>query len=62
MSSQELLSWLNKNVDGTHISEHTINVNDRIIDFMNQNNISFKGDKNIFFMKLILFLHKNSSV
>lgn len=62
MSSQKMLNWLNKNVDGVYISEHAITINEKIMDFMKKNDISFKGDKNLFFMKLLLFLHKNSSV
>ena len=62
MGSNELICWLNSDIDGVFLSEHAIQINDKIINFLNERELTFKCDKNIFFMKLVLFLYKNSSV
>ena len=62
MGSTELICWLNSDIDGVFLSEHAMQINDKIIKMLNGRELTFKGDKNIFFMKLLLFLYKNSSV
>jgi hypothetical protein len=62
MSSHDLINWLNKDIENKLISEYILDINDTIQKFIKNKNISFKGDKDLFLMKLILFLNKNSSV
>lgn len=62
MSSHDLINWLNKDIENKLISEYILDINDTIQNFIKNKNISFNGDKDIFLMKLILFLNKNSSV
>lgn len=62
MSSHDLINWLNKDIENKLISEYILDINDTIQKFIKNKNISFNGDKDIFLMKLILFLNKNSSV
>ena len=63
MGSQELIEWLNKDIDNDKlISEYILDINDTIFKYLKQNNIPFNGDQKVFLMKLILFLYKNSSV
>jgi len=63
MGSQELIEWLNKDIDNDKlISEYILDINDKIFKYLKQNNIPFNSDKKVFLMKLFLFLYKNSSV
>ena len=62
MGSQQLIEWLNKDIDNKLVSEHILGINEKIIIYLKQNNIPFDGDQKVFLMKLILFLYKNSSV
>jgi len=59
-TAKELIYWSSKNNGQELIFDKLLDIHDDITHFLNNNDIKIKTDKELFLMKILLFVYDNS--
>ena len=61
-TSKDLIYWTTKNVKNELLFDKILDIHDDIQAFFKDNGLYFDGDKEVFLMKLLIFINENSNV
>ena len=59
-SSNELIYWSSQSIKDELLFDKILDIQDDINDFLNKNSLIIKTDKELFLMKLLLFIYDTS--
>ena len=59
-TAKDLIYWSTKNIKDELLFDKILDIHDDILEFLNSKSLEFDGDKELFLMKLLLFIKDNS--
>ena len=59
--AKDLIFWASQPVHNELLFDKIFDVHDDIMNFIEEKNLKFNGDKELFLMKLLIFIYDNSA-
>jgi len=59
-TAKDLIYWSTKHIKDELVFDTILDIHDDILEFLNSKSLEFEGDKELFLMKLLLFIKDNS--
>ena len=59
-TAKDLIYWSSKHIKDEILFDKILDIHDDILEFLNSKSLEFEGDKELFLMKLLLFIKDNS--
>ena len=60
-TSNELIYWASQPVNNEILFDKILDIHDDVTNFIKKNRLTIKADKEVFLMKLLLFIYDNSA-
>tara|TARA_B110000027_G_C15964710_1_gene231529 strand:- start:349 stop:549 length:201 start_codon:yes stop_codon:yes gene_type:complete len=59
--AKELILWASQPIHNELLFDKIFDIHDEVINFIEDKNLNFDGDKELFLMKIMLFIYDNSA-
>jgi len=59
-TAKDLIYWSTKHIKDELLFDKILDIHDDIFEFLNSKSLEFDGDRELFLMKLLLFIKDNS--
>jgi hypothetical protein len=59
--AKDLICWASQPVHNELLFDKIFDVHDEVMNFIESKNLNFDGDKELFLMKLMIFIYDNSA-
>ena len=60
-STNELIYWASQPINNELLFDKILDIHDDINNFLEKHSLTIKGDKEVFLMKILLFINDNSA-